>query len=612
VRISRRPISALALASSLLLTASCGDPQLTLSMFITDAYRSMLTSVGLQIIEPPASQPFTCDDLAFGRVDPNVVQLRKVGEVSTDRLRTPINDVNRTTSKLFVADGFDQNKRRLITGCAAVGAINQNVDAIINAEPVVIVTPPMNVSLSGPEGQSLQNPIELQVADVLGTALSNIQAAWSIEGAAGAGSTGMATSDNNGRVMIQPNLPSRPGPFVLDIRVRWAQDQAPLIINGAVRPVAKPLTLDAHALDYASGAIGPNGEKGVAALVIDGVGAKVALSYKSAQGFTTKLSGHIDGAVFQLGVIDYSGNGARDHVIVVTDTGAWVEIDGNGATQFGTYPQPNPPLGPFPPSRILSTGGCADGTEPLVLLMFTEGSVPAETVSFAVYSASTHQVVSGPYALTRPGEQSPFELIGSGCVSDQNNQLTRVWALGGAGFGVTVIVPRMTLNPLIEGLWLALSQATAFSPAIGDRRMIFGTQLRMNDIVVSRATINLVMNDLKIDVIGSDAIPNVPISTAAGDVDGDGAVDLVSLFVRPAPMMTTDVQHAIWTSLGREHGGQRITGDVDLAVKNLRSPKLLLADLNGDGVDDIFIGEVVPVGGGSPSTAMVFYMGSAQ
>jgi hypothetical protein len=589
-----------ALLPSVLLVSACGDPQLTLNLVVdNDNYRNLLTSVDLQIIEPPAASPFTCDDIAFGKVDPNVVQLSKVGEVSATETRTAISDISRTHAKLFIADGFSDAKQRLVTGCAAVGTISQDVMVVINAEPVVVVTPPMNTSLSTPRGQPLQNAVVVSVKDVLGNALGDIQANWSIEGAAGAGSTGMASSDSGGNISLHPDLPSRPGPFVLDIRVRWADPQAAVDLSGFVRADATPVMLTAHATAYASGAIGPNKEKGVAALVADGVGAKVALIYGSS---STKLSDHIDGTSLQLGVIDHAG-AARDQVIVVGDGGSWVEVDANAGVHGMAYVAP----AGFSPTKVFTMSDCAGGA-PQVMIELVQGSVvTGGAVDFAIYPSGGGPAAMGPYSI--PQDQGAFELLASGCVSDQNMTQRRMWLLGGTGFGLTALLAGPDVQKLLAAAWLAIPEGLAFSPAIGDQRLVFGTQLSMNDIVVSRATADVESNSLKLDIIGSDAVPGLPLFTAAGDIDGDGVVDVVSLIQRPQAMNSMTTQHAMWAALGRQHDNKRIRGDVDLADTNLRSPQLLVVDLDGDNVDDIFVGEVVGAADIAPSKAVVYFMG---
>src|SRR5205085_7015021 len=124
------------------------------------------------------------------------------------------------------------------------------------------------------------------------------------------------------------------------------------------------------------------------------------------------------------------------------------------------------------------------------------------------------------------------------------------------------------------------------------------------DIVVVRAS--FVKSDpmmLKVKIEGLDAVPNVPDYTAAGDLDADGVVDVVSIFRRPG----TVLQYGIWAALGREHDGRRITGDIDLSDATLRTPAMVLADLDGDGIDDIVVVEIAAAG--SPSRVQIYSMG---
>lgn len=585
-----------AILAGALAVAACSDPSLQLQLEIREPYRGPVTSVSAKVIEPPVSAPFTCEDLAFGRVDPAVVAFSRVGEVTTDALRTPLNDLDRTARKLFWVDGLDDSGRRIVTGCAEVGLIDEPLSVEILAEPVPDVTAPEGISLSAVIGRPADAPVRIPVRDTFGAPLAGISATWTIIGAAGAGASGQATSDEAGELVILPELPTRPGPFVLDVRVRWASIGVNL--SGVIAPEVATAELEGRARAFEAGNIGPSREKGFAA-ILDGAGSvEVAIGWRDPA--TGALAMSRTPAIIGspvLGRIDYAGRG-RDRIIVVGGT-RWTEVSAEGT--LADRPAYAPPLGGTVPVRVLTGGPCVvtgPQDQPVVLVQFREGVI-------GVYSPEGMLVDS--FVLSDPSDPvlADAQVVASGCVTEAGGEPLRALVVDvGGGIGVFAIVPARTGPQLLAATWLALSRAITFGPPGADgRRLVFGTQLSVNDIVVSRATITRLDAGAEVLVEGSDKVPNVPDATQIGDIDKDGTVDVVSLFRRPA-----DGAFAVWSVLGREHLGRRIAGDVRLGATDLRSPTLFVIDLDADGYDDIVVAEQPGLlAGGAPRSRIEVY-----
>jgi hypothetical protein len=584
---------------------ACADPRLTLDFVIKEPYLSAIQSVDLQVLVPPIAAPFNCDDVAFGRVDAKTLTLTRVGETSSDTQRTALNDINRTANKIFIADGFDETKRRLVTGCVALGEIKKDTSIRIIAEPVARVSPAQPASISTVLDRPLTTPILIPVKDVLDKPLAGVHAVWNIEGAAGLASTGEANTDPTGVLSLSPALPSRPGPFVLDVRVKWA-DNPPVVVPGFVRPNPIDIDLPSRALQYASGAIGPSMEKGVVVMLAEPGGNRLALVYKRPDappdapnhGIVVKTSARLP-APSILGVIDERGR-RPDRVIAVGLT-SWSEVvDPNGMLETRMYA---PPSGTTQPVKIFTTGSCtgdAPEDDPQVLIEYAE-SVAA---IFPADGGDSKQA----FRLSRDPTM-PATILASGCLSDQSARLSRTWAVDlGSGFGVVLLLPTVDFP---AAFWLTLPQALAFSPAIGtsDKRLIFGTQISVNDIVVSRASFQHEMDMLSVVVEGFDTVPSVPSFTAVGDLDGDGGADAASLFRRAGATMNDPPKDAIWTVLARQHETRRISGDADLGTPLLRAPMLVLADVDGDGSDDIVVGETTTAVGDANAHVYIYQMG---
>jgi hypothetical protein len=568
-----------AMIAAALAAASCADPELLVDFKIRPPYAESIASVTLQILEPAIAEPFSCDELAFGDVDPSVLRLSRTGEVSSDNLDegTALSDIDRVANKLLLAEGLTQDDQRIVTGCAEVGELDSTLELTIDAEPVARVEPPEGVSLSAVIGQPPPRPVSIDVRDVFGAPLAGIDALYSIEGAQGTGASGRVSSDGQGKLMISPELPARPGPFVLDVRVRWAD--TPVILGGVIAPIMEPLQLSGRVFGYRTGNIGTMREEGFAAVVAESLASEriLVVFEDSMTGMREQnLSEPIVGLIAPvLGIIDFAGRG-RDRVIAVND-GAWYEIGPDGSLAERTA-YSNPP-GTTIPVSVMTTGPCT-GSGPM--------DVPRVLIEFAesiVGEYSTEGVLEGAFPLN-----ADADVVASGCVSDQNNKINRTLVIGfPGGIGVLPAVPEGM--EFLVASWFALPSAIAFSPALGDgRRLMFGTQLSVNDIVVSRVSLARGIDSLEVVTEGLDAIPAVPLTTVAGDMDGDELVDAVSLFRRQTG--ENEQPLAIWAVLGREHRGRRISADVNLGTTGLRDPQLMLVDIDRDGLDDVLLGEV--------------------
>jgi hypothetical protein len=578
-----------AIAIAALTLSACADPQLTLDFVIQKPYRDAVYSVDLQLLAPPLASPYSCDDIAFGRVDMNALTLTKVGEIQSSTLQTPFNGVNRTAHKIFVADGFDMNKKKLVSGCLEVGEVKSNAELQIMAEPIAHVTVP-----SGP----LKDPVSIPVMDLLAMPLAGVKAVWSVDGAGGAGSNGEATSDGSGTVTLNPDLPTRAGPFVLDVRVRWA-DGPPVLLKGFVRPTPFTRDLGTRALAYVSGAFGSSMKKGVAVLFQNATADSIGFLSLSGGQVNVTLSSPISTSAV-LGMID--GGGQKPDRVIAVGAASWDEATPSTDGTMVTLTKPPSPYTPAAgttlPARILTDGACGDNDR-RVLIQYAEDI-------FAVYhlDASTD---GGPFRLNMPTDP-PVDIVATGCMSTQDGSFLRTWAVSlSSSFGIELLSPG---PPALGVIWLAPPDGIVFSRPIGNggRSLVFGTQISVNDFVVTRASFVHENDMLKLVVEGTDTISDIPSHTAAGDIDNDGVVDAVSLFQRTSTV-TTDMKDAMWAVLGRVHGTQRISGDVDLDMPPLRNPTVLLADMDGDGSDDIVIGEITDQPGDTAARVFVYPMG---
>ena len=89
-----------------------------------------------------------------------------------------------------------------------------------------------------------------------------------------------------------------------------------------------------------------------------------------------------------------------------------------------------------------------------------------------------------------------------------------------------LVVARLVNEGFIGQYWLAVPNGIAFAPAIGsNEKLLLGTQLAMNDVVISRYAVRTEQETLRLVERDVDRTNGIPLFTAAGDIDGDTMLD---------------------------------------------------------------------------------------
>jgi hypothetical protein len=139
----RQCLAVLVLCACALMPCSCADPEMRVTFEIPEDYRDMVTSISLQILMPPKTEPFGCDDLAFGTVGLDVLRLSLFQEVFiTGKGEIPLAGIDRRLSKVLLARGFDEYGDLVVTACAAVGEVVGDMHVRMKGEPVAVVRLP--------------------------------------------------------------------------------------------------------------------------------------------------------------------------------------------------------------------------------------------------------------------------------------------------------------------------------------------------------------------------------------------------------------------------------------------------------------------------------------
>lgn len=586
-----------------LFASACTDPALHVKFTVPGRYRAAVTSSTLKILEPPSAQPFGCEDLAFSRVTADVVRLSTVLEVSARSSESvPLADLDRLSSKLLVADGRDEDGEVLVTGCVAVGEVDAILDAEIVGEPIAVITPPTITATAIPG--SLTEPLRFEVRDRRGQSLSGIQGLWSVTGAGGAGDSGEGTSDDDGRLTIQPRAPAQAGPFFVSLTVRWGTVER-AIVPAAATAGGEPVTLTGRALAYRAGRIGPTGEPGIVALVDDGGTRSVVFVYREGGAYVQRTSAPL-GTASVLGILEELRDpptSGRDRVIAL-DGREWIEVSPDGS--IVRQPLTAPGLGFGRARSFVSATECRVGAPPRAMIGFDDGFV-------GVYGGNGAPL-SNHFIYRFPVTVFPLDPLGSGCMDIEGTGPVRTYVLSPRSLPLYVITERNVADIVVAG-FIALTAGIGFvPPSKANVGLLLGTQIAGNDFTLARARgrVTGTGDDEQLELVseGSDPIPFEfsPITTTAGDLDGDGKLDVVSLFGSSSNGITLDT-YQVWSYLALEVGGRRISGPIVDKLPGMVSPELLLIDLDRDTTPDIVVGDRPEAGAGTTKLE-IFRLGS--
>ncbi len=585
--------AALAVALVGAVGVGCGEPELTIGLTLSPRTRERARSASIRLLEPPPGQSFDCDALAFGDVDAALERAATVFEQQlalADGGPLRLGALPRVAKKLFVASALDADGRAIATGCAEVGEIDDDLDVPITAEPIVDLVRPLLPPLAFAQGDTRTASVPVGVRDLLGQPAAGVAGRWRLLAAGGAQGEGVVTSSRDGVLAVVFSPPPRPGPFLLGVRARWS-GRTDLVFEGAVTPGREEVDIPGRVIAYQSGAIGPAGQPGIAAVVVQGAQARVTLVYRTPGG-TTWTFRNSDPLVLaslyapRVVVLPTKRGGApRDRVILIAGL-EWREIAADGSAEARAFQLPPGANGI---AAATAADRCGIPGDPQVVL----GVVDATGTRLRVFEAS------GGSAPNHFLSGLPYELVAAGCVASPAGTLLRTFVL--RSDGAPIITVERPNDDFAAAGWLALGAGITVTPALGDAPpLLVGTQISLNELVITRARLEQLASmpdDLTIIPAANDQVPSPfsPEATVGGDVDGDGRLDLVSVLSDDAGD-GRPFRRQVWSILGVEAGGRRIAGPLITALSSATPVSLVVADLDEDGTGDVVLGDRPPVG----------------
>lgn len=559
------------MAIAALIGAGCSDPSFEVVFEVPPVYREDIRNVQASLLRPGASA-FDCDALAFGLVSPEALRLsldRQLGV--TPGSDSVLADVDRTGAKVVLAEGLDADGQVLVSGCSSFGEIERTEVYTIVAEPVPQLDVVAGSTLTVDIGSPLAPTVSVMLRDARGRPLPGLAVRWEVVGVAGRAGVGEVLTGADGGARLAIAAPTRAGPFTVVLRARWAPARR---LDGFVRATPLVHRLSGAALDHRSGRIGPTGQLGVVSLIQEADARYRVLRLHAGGpqgGLVESMSGPIVGTDAVLGLIT-PPDGAAARPIVVTNNGWWeIPADGVPIERQGYLPPGRPNT---EPRRLLPFTPCGGG-EPQLLGVYGTGLL-------LVHDAEGQRVLTF-------GE--PLDVVAAGCVGNAIGEDVRTLIVDEAGVGLRLVAETMPMSFLVRD-WVAVRVGMSFTePLAGTPRTLIGTQIDVNDFVVSRARFAVAPDRFDILTDGTDAPPELPLLTLGGDLDGDGALDLVSLYQSfrvegPEP-------YGVWVVLDR--GEDRLQGAAELiggpGATGFVDPQLLLVDIDGNGRHDILVAE---------------------
>jgi hypothetical protein len=237
---------------------------------------------------------------------------------------------------------------------------------------------------------------------------------------------------------------------------------------------------------------------------------------------------------------------------------------------------------------FVSATECRVGAPPRAMIGFDDGFV-------GVYGGNGAPL-SNHFVYRFPVTVFPLDPLGSGCMDIEGTGPVRTYVLSPRSLPLYVITERNVADIVVAG-FIALTAGIGFvPPSKANVGLLLGTQIAGNDFTLARARGRVIGtgDDEQLELVseGTDPIPFEfsPVTTTAGDLDGDGKLDVVSLFGSSSDGITLDT-YQVWSYLALEVGGRRISGPIVDKLPGMVAPELLLIDLDRDTTPDIVVGD---------------------
>lgn len=507
------------------LLAGCGDPVVRISI---DAGDFGTLPITLRVILPPELEPVTCQMLAFDpeRLESLFALTERQATLGIDPFT--FDALDRNSARVVIAEAIEDGPRRVGIACAELPANTDDRDLVLALEPTTLA--------NFESGVNANDLIVIGVRDAHGMPLVDAPISWTVRGANDARTSGSAVGGRT--VMLE--LPSVVGPVTAFFHSRFAIQSLPPL-NGFVRGALAQHPITPDVLTLAK--LGANGEF----RLVRKFGADLLRCGGDALDDCVSMGIGIDAAATRLITLEDAEVGGGDALLVV-GPGSWSVVHPNGTVDHWTAPPA------IVPSRVFTADSCTE-----LNFLFVAGEIGATAVA---RTGGTAPVFDG------------LQLLASGCVSTASGELWRTMVL----FAPTVNGP--LIHHEQNAPWLGPASAFSFArdPKNGMRSLL-GVQLSLNQPVITRS---IWAAEGSLASFATSPIPIPPRQLRAGDLDGDGALDIAAILPPPGSGEPCACDCSLWVALASGVGGS-------LPLTTACNPALFTGDVDGDGKDEVIV-----------------------
>jgi hypothetical protein len=555
--------------------AGCADPSVEVAFTAPDGYRDLIEAVALEVL---ASEMLDCDQIALGNASGQELATSLVAEalVRADGESAALSGIPRTGRKLLVARATGASGQLVAAGCAQLDTVEGDREVVITGEPALTLSGRDQIAV-GP----LPDELVIVVSDAHGQPIEGVVGLQTVVDADSEVVGEPATSGRGGVMRFQVEQPTWAGPQVVDVDLRWQANQrdqfagfkSPFDRYSAVVP--SPLveeTLPTRAL-YQVGRIGPAGEVGVAVLgrATPEALRPVHIYYPDGDDLVAVTSEELIDAE----TIGLVADGAREQVVAM-NRDLWFEIAADGAVTSQGLP------GLVDAVDLAPVGDCTAGAPRDQLLAVSTGQ------RMALFESDGSRVEDWSGGAI----DGVRGLLAAGCIRGGDEVFRAAVYLarpdGGEVERPIIAVESAGAQPTV--VTSAIARGLSFSPVGGEGPFLLSNRFELDGSSVARYTVvPLASAPTFLDQQAEDETAGLAESTAAGDFDGDGLLDVAALLLVPTGEERGSVIR-FFIVLGKTVEEERLVG---LGVTGLAddevTPHLVAADFDGDGVDELVV-----------------------
>ncbi len=613
-RRSRRLAMTMGLILAVALQTACFDESIEVVFDIPNL--DSITEVHFAVYAQ-AQTPLSCDDLAFGDIDLAVLESAQVfSAVLAPGQRGSIQSIPRLGKKLFFAEAFISTGVSVYAGCAEHGEIDGPTQVEIPAESRKnsALTAPLKVS--GPGGGNHIGDIDLAIFDLTGSLVSGEPVRYTVIGASAPSTDGFHEDGEAitqmGRARFTPATPPAAGPFEINIRIRWAQSPLPPISGFlSPAPISAPVNGDVNVgrVDRGSdllevGRVGPGGALRIVMLAKEQDGATQLYRFA----LDANQPSLIADPPIEVGRdVPNDRRGAQtlgklesedyDEIIAVWKAEGpplqWTSLSPGQtrtiATEFDRLP-----------IKLRGLSNCVSANERLLFAQLEENT----NNDFSIRTARANgKITSLRLTAQALSLARGSQLVELGCARNTLNKFQTTFVfdqkIDPGSDRVSAFKPSirtldfnsdgstrlrfgsMTINA--TAVWIGPFEKNAAGTMLVGETTLVGP-------AVSRYQVQPVGESLvSADLQAMEPMPATVIATAEGDINGDGKSDVVSLVTTGTG--TVGLRAFIHVSMSIPGSQFRLRASLRESF-NVIGGRLRLADLDGDGSDDIIVGSL--------------------